>query len=133
MQGCWPPASPKRSLWSPVCTSCWSFSTPSLAPSRLGATNLLKRFDLVIQDGCWFLLHSAFAFTSDSAMESGCSAQTLRQMLPRMAGRVGRQVLGPAHADHGAASGAAFGAHVDEPVGGFDHVQVVLDDDDGVA
>src|SRR6218665_118539 len=25
---------------------------PSLAPSRLGATNLLKLFDLVIQDGC---------------------------------------------------------------------------------
>ena len=34
---------------------------------------------------------------------------------------------------HLAAPGAAFGAHVDQPVGGFDHVQVVLDHDDGVA
>ena len=29
-------------------------------------------------------------------------------------------------------SGAAFGAEVDDPVGGLDHVEVVLDDDDGV-
>jgi hypothetical protein len=32
-----------------------------------------------------------------------------------------------------AAAGAAFGAQVDQPVGGLDHVQVVLDHDDGVA
>jgi hypothetical protein len=38
-----------------------------------------------------------------------------------------------AHAESRAAAGAAFGAHVDHPVGGLDHVQVVLDDDDGVA
>ena len=50
-----------------------------------------------------------------------------------MAGRVGRQFLRRAHAHHGAAARAALGAHVDEPVGGFDHVEVVFDDDDGVA
>src|SRR6218665_2101889 len=61
MQGCWPPASLKRSLWSPACTSCWSSRTPSLAPSRLGATNLLKRFDLVIQDGCRLVAVTASA------------------------------------------------------------------------
>jgi hypothetical protein len=32
-----------------------------------------------------------------------------------------------------AAAVAAFGAHVDEPVGGLDDVEVVLDDDHGVA
>ena len=32
-----------------------------------------------------------------------------------------------------AAAGAALGAHVDDPVGGLDDVEVVLDDDDGVA
>ena len=37
----------------------------------------------------------------------------------------------PGH--HAAAARAALGAHVYEPVGRLDHVQVVLDDDDGVA
>lgn len=31
------------------------------------------------------------------------------------------------------AAAAAFRAHVDDPVGGFNHVEVVFDDDDGVA
>jgi hypothetical protein len=34
---------------------------------------------------------------------------------------------------NGAAAFAAFGPEVDHPVGGFDDVQVVLDDDDGMA
>jgi hypothetical protein len=50
-----------------------------------------------------------------------------------VAGRVRRQRFRRAHAHHGAAAGAALGPHVDEPVGGLDDVQVVLDDDDGVA
>ena len=29
--------------------------------------------------------------------------------------------------------GAGFGAEVDDPVGSFDHVEIVLDDDDRVA
>ena len=35
--------------------------------------------------------------------------------------------------DDQAAARAALGAQVDDPVGGLDDVQVVLDDDDGVA
>lgn len=31
------------------------------------------------------------------------------------------------------AAGAAFGAEVDDPVGGFDHVQIVLDDHHSIA
>ena len=50
-----------------------------------------------------------------------------------MARRVHCQVFRRAHAHHRAAAGAAFGADVDQPVGGFEDVQVVFDDDDGVA
>ena len=50
-----------------------------------------------------------------------------------MAGRTSRHGLGRALHQHSAAAGAAFGAHVDQPVGGLDNVQVVLDDDDRVA
>src|SRR5271156_1376144 len=38
-----------------------------------------------------------------------------------------------AHGDDGAAGSAAPGAEVDDPVGFFDDVEVVLDGDDGVA
>ena len=54
-------------------------------------------------------------------------AQQPRQIHPRVAGLVGRERLGRA------AAGATLRPHVDQPVGGFDHVEVVLDDDDGVA
>lgn len=43
------------------------------------------------------------------------------------------EVFGGAGGDDLAAILAAFGAHVDNPVGGFDDVEVVLDDDHGVA
>src|ERR1700748_3111114 len=42
-------------------------------------------------------------------------------------------LLGRAFGYHLAAGGAAFGADVDDPVGGFDDVEIVLDDDHGVA
>ena len=42
-------------------------------------------------------------------------------------------VLRGALRDHGAAAGATLGPHVDDPVRGLDHVEIVLDDDDGVA
>ena len=42
-------------------------------------------------------------------------------------------VLGRALGDDRAAAGAALGAHVDDPVGGLDHVEVVLDDEHRVA
>jgi uncharacterized Fe-S cluster-containing radical SAM superfamily protein len=50
-----------------------------------------------------------------------------------VAGLARRHVFRRARHHHLAAAGAAFGAHVDQPVGGLDDVQVVLDDDDGVA
>ena len=50
-----------------------------------------------------------------------------------MVGRAGEEVLGCAGKNHVAAVAASFGSHVDNPVGHFDDVVVVLDDDDGVA
>ena len=47
--------------------------------------------------------------------------------------RVGSHLLGCAHGNHLAAACTAFGAHVDDPVGSLDHVQVVLNHHDGVA
>ena len=44
-----------------------------------------------------------------------------------------RDFLGPALGDQVAAIFAAFGAEVDDPVGVADDVEIVLDDDDGVA
>src|SRR5690606_36338033 len=46
---------------------------------------------------------------------------------------VGGDVLGGAFGDQLATAAAALGAHVEHPVGGLDDVEVVLDDDDGVA
>ena len=46
---------------------------------------------------------------------------------------VRRHVLGTARGDDLAAAVAAFGAEVDDPVGRLHDVEVVLDDDDGVA
>ncbi len=42
--------------------------------------------------------------------------------------RVGGDLFGGAHGDDLAAAAAALGAHVDDPVGGFDDVEVVLND-----
>ena len=47
--------------------------------------------------------------------------------------RVGGDLFGRAGGDDLAAAVAAFGAHVDDPVGGFDDVEVVLDDEEGAA
>src|SRR5262245_9286522 len=55
------------------------------------------------------------------------------QELARVALLVFRYVLRGAGGDDGAAAGAALGAHVDEPVGRLDDVEVVLDDQDRVA
>src|ERR1017187_8233440 len=41
--------------------------------------------------------------------------------------------LGRSGCDHAPAGGAAFGSEIDDPIGGFDHVQVVLDDDQAAA
>ena len=44
-----------------------------------------------------------------------------------------RNLLGRALRDDAAAAFAAFGAEIDDPVGLFDDVEMVLDDEDGVA
>jgi hypothetical protein len=46
---------------------------------------------------------------------------------------VGGDLFGGACGYDFAACGAAFGAHVDDPVGGLDDVEVVLDDEEGSA
>ena len=45
----------------------------------------------------------------------------------------GGDLLGGADGDDFAAAVSAFGTHVDQPIGGLDDVQVVLDNQDGVA
>ena len=59
-----------------------------------------------------------------------------QRLLEKLAG-VGAWVAGDllrrAGNDNFTTTGAAFRAEVDDPVGGLDDIQVVLDDDDGVA
>ena len=50
-----------------------------------------------------------------------------------MAGGSLRNFFGGALGDDLPAVLAAFGTEVDQPVGGFDHVEVVFDDEEGVA
>ena len=50
-----------------------------------------------------------------------------------VAGGVGGDLFGGAGGDDLAAAAAAFGAHVDDPVGGLDDVEIVLDDEQGAA
>ena len=59
--------------------------------------------------------------------------EDLREEAPRVARRDARDVLGRALGDDHAAAAAALGAHVDDPVGVLDHIEVVLDDDHAVA
>ncbi len=50
-----------------------------------------------------------------------------------MAGFHLRHVLGGAGGNDLPAAIAAFGTDVDDPIGGFDHIEVMLDDDDRIA
>ena len=47
--------------------------------------------------------------------------------------RVGGDLFGSPGGYDLAAAAAALWAHVDDPVGGFDDVEIVLDDDEGAA
>jgi len=47
--------------------------------------------------------------------------------------RVGGDFFWGAGGDDLSAAAAALGAHVDDPVGGFDDVEIVLDDEEGAA
>ncbi|KAG1166331.1 hypothetical protein G6F35_018255 [Rhizopus arrhizus] len=64
---------------------------------------------------------------------SGIAAQQLAQVLPGMAGLCGRDIFRRALRHHITATVAAFRTHVDQPIGRLDDVQVVFDDEDGVA
>ena len=48
-------------------------------------------------------------------------------------GGVGGDLFGGAGGDDLASACAALGTHVDDPVGGFDDVEIVLDDEQGAA
>ena len=50
-----------------------------------------------------------------------------------MTARLACNVFGRSDSDDLAAAIAAFGADIDDPVGGFDHIKVVLDHDHSVA
>src|SRR6476660_2469597 len=59
--------------------------------------------------------------------------QERRQELPGVTVARLRHHLRGALDDHHPTSIASLGPQVDDPVGGLDHVEIVLDDDDGVA
>src|SRR5580704_16931226 len=63
----------------------------------------------------------------------GSDAEDLAEVLAGVAAFDGGYLFGGAGGDDVAAAGAAVGAEVDDVVGGLDDVEVVLDDDDGVA
>ena len=66
-------------------------------------------------------------------LAAAAAVHDLLEILPRVALRVGGDLLGRADGDDVAAGVAAFGAEVDDPVGGLDHFEIVLDDDHRVA
>ena len=59
--------------------------------------------------------------------------QHLPHIHPRPRPRRRRDLLGRTLGNDAAAAVAALGAHVDDVIGAFDHVEVMFDDDDGVA
>ena len=59
--------------------------------------------------------------------------QHFPQILPRIRFRAGGDLLGRTGADDLSAAVTALGAQVDDMVGGFNHIQVVLDDQHGIS
>ena len=64
---------------------------------------------------------------------TGVGCKDTLQVLAGVAGGLVGDVFGGAFGDEFAAGVAALRSEVDDPVGGFDDVEVVFDDDDGVA
>src|SRR3954469_14660905 len=61
------------------------------------------------------------------------TSQDPREVLPRRRGRDPGNLLGRARGDDPAATSPALRPEIDDPVGRLDDVEVVLDDQDGVA
>ncbi len=57
-------------------------------------------------------------------------AQDGGEVMAGVGARVGGDLFGGSGGYYFAACAAAFGAHVDDPVGGLDDVEVVLDDEE---
>jgi len=62
-----------------------------------------------------------------------CEAEDRAEVGAGVGAGVGGDLLGGPGGDDLAAGVAAFGAEVDDPVGGLDDVEVVLDDEEGAA
>ncbi len=69
---------------------------------------------------------------SDSVLR-GRNVKDGGQPVACMAGGVGGYFFGGTGGYDLAAAAAALGAHVDDPIGGFDDVEVMLDDKEGAA
>ena len=96
---------------------------PSRYNSRHGLTALLVRWkQLFGRLDALFLAAIGIA-----ARENGL------EKLPGITALLAHDVFRRAGRDDFAAAVAAFGAKVDDPVGGLDDFEIVLDDDDGVA
>src|SRR5688572_18762156 len=67
---------------------------------------------------------------SSADPSSSLHTQLRFQILSRVRGFDLRDLLGRARGDHVAAADAAFGAEVDQPIGGLDHIKIVLDHDE---
>ncbi len=63
----------------------------------------------------------------------GCEIEDGGEPVSGVGARVGGNLFGCPGGNDLTAAAAAFGAHVDDPVGGFDDVEVVLDDEEGTA
>src|SRR3984957_4285692 len=65
-----------------------------------------------------------------------CNLAGAQRFLERMSGVTfleSEDLLGSSESYHAAALFAAFGAHVDDPVGGFDHIQLMFNHNDSIA
>ena len=83
---------------------------------------------LYAEDGRAGVSVSAYHIFSAAATGGRRSGQILFQVLAGVRGLAGRHCLRSTGADEGPSPGAALRAQIDEPVGGLDDIQIVLDD-----
>src|SRR5690242_2508881 len=98
---------------------------------RTGGSSRLKQAWSVSRVGSrvWMVIGGALLSLEESANRH---RQRAREELAGVGLRQARELLWRALGDHLAAAVAALRAEVHDPVGGLDHVQVVLDHDDRV-